>query len=1193
MKRLLGVGLALWLILWGGQATSAAPPLQEPETQYKDEPSSIGIAGIIPAPKVDDTHFVANTGPYLDRYLFRNDVPNGRLTFEIPITRYYSPLIKPSSVDNKGFLKANVREKLIKAKILPKTAHLRLHVFDVDEDVPAPNCAEVDYIYVNGQPVLQNGSRAKLSGANDTWSSPSFVIPIDVLKFPTAKGQNGQPPRPKANQIAIEIDVFCSTLWAVEVDWGVLEIATPVRPIVFAHGWVGDNHTFDAFETLAKADGLPTAKQPSLQRGIRPIAQTSPRLVAALSEAAVEFGVDKVNIFGHSKGGLVSRHALRNPQVAGKIDNLITFGSPHHGTDWMYLAATVMCREFPQGTERDRCNNAAMELTVDDIRDNFNYQGCTKGPWPWSKWTGCKPRYVRQPNVDYRSIVGGVADVRAKSATYPWRADAVPYPDNGSVDAQYNSLSHLNIHTKPATYCRALGYLSGNIQTKTCSGITPTGLTPAVIGTTPVFPDEQYQTTFEKSGNLTAGSNTTLSATSDGTGQILFNVFTAKKLDSFTLRRPNGSTVTPSTSGVTYVAQKLDEAGWWYQYSVDTPAAGTWQLRLKALNATSYSSNVMVKSNIKLYVKTNKQTYNHNETVKVEAALANKTAPLLGSTISLLVTRPNDTTLSASLVDNGTNGDTKANDGVYTARFNSSTISGQHQLSVSAAKGQTKRVVKAFIAVTSKTADIQSVTSVSPIDTNSNSLYDELRFNVSLKVLAAGHFEVTGTLVGPNGTPVAATSYGTLLAGSAPLSIGTHTIPLTFRGSTIRERGVNGPYTLTDVVVVDQSEASLQVDSAKNLHTTSAYQANQFEGPLLTLNKGNETAIDNNGNGRYDILRINLGLKVINPGTYRFNGRLVDSKGDEIGWSSGSFVATGSGSFSARLEFDGKLIYEHGVKGPYTVQDLSVFNSTGIGSEIFNQAYTTQAYNHTQFEFTSQKTYLPFILKKPGSQPQPGPGFNSQFNGSASGWKANSGVWNVNSSFYSTNGTSIANTWSSASYNAEFADFDYRAKLWRTGCNCAARLLIRGTPDPMDSSRDWYSFYSFNYTQGGYYSVWKRVNGGAPIALQSWAYSSAIATGNAWNTVRVVAYGPQLSLYFNDKLVWTGNDSALTSGRVGISMYQDSSTGNQLRADWATLTTLGATETELLTVEAISAEQQALNETANQHPGQDATQPPQ
>jgi len=295
------------------------------------------------------------------------------------------------------------------------------------------------------------------------------------------------------------------------------------------------------------------------------------------------------------------------------------------------------------------------------------------------------------------------------------------------------------------------------------------------------------------------------------------------------------------------------------------------------------------------------------------------------------------------------------------------------------------------------------------------------------------------------------------------------------------------------------------------------------------------------------------------------------------------------------LETHGDLLAEDGVYSNY----FSGFS--GDGSYTFNITVNNESgYTSVREEdggsFTSQPVdpfvretqvtvvvsgapppgiYLPVILKEVAS------GFNSQFNGSATGWESHSGTWTVDSDYYSTTG--LAGTSASASYGVDFTNFDYQVRLWRSGCDtCTNRILIRGTPAPLGSGNRWYGYYAFQYTRNGSYSIWKRVAGGDVTALQDWTASSAINRGDAWNTLRVVADGADLYFYVNGTLVWWGSDYSLTSGRVGIGMYRTSdSSGDQLFADWATLSGLGTTGLEVLTgTGAISAEQRALNAAA-------------
>lgn len=141
---------------------------------------------------------------------------------------------------------------------------------------------------------------------------------------------------------------------------------------------------------------------------------------------------------------------------------------------------------------------------------------------------------------------------------------------------------------------------------------------------------------------------------------------------------------------------------------------------------------------------------------------------------------------------------------------------------------------------------------------------------------------------------------------------------------------------------------------------------------------------------------------------------------------------------------------------------------------------------------------------------------------------------------------------------------------------------MRGEPTSLSSGRDWNSAYYFGYARNGYYDIWKCVSGSC-TALQNWTYTSAIFKGSAWNILRVTASGSTLKFYINGTLVWTGTDTSLTTGHVGIDMYRDgTSTGNILYVDYATLTT---TVSSAAKSDVISAEQAALNAAANQQRG--------
>ncbi|HEY5903054.1 MAG TPA: hypothetical protein VIU39_10910, partial [Anaerolineales bacterium] len=125
----------------------------------------------------------------------------------------------------------------------------------------------------------------------------------------------------------------------------------------------------------------------------------------------------------------------------------------------------------------------------------------------------------------------------------------------------------------------------------------------------------------------------------------------------------------------------------------------------------------------------------------------------------------------------------------------------------------------------------------------------------------------------------------------------------------------------------------------------------------------------------------------------------------------------------------------------------------------------------------------------------------------------------------------------------------------RFGCaSCANRIIIRGNPSSLDSGKWWKPSLVFQYSNTGYFSVFSLSSGGVLTALQDWTISQAIVRDN-WNTLRVVAVGSTLNFYINGQLVWSGVAAVPATGRVGIGMYTDSTMGNLLYVDSASLAT--------------------------------------
>ncbi len=234
-------------------------------------------------------------------------------------------------------------------------------------------------------------------------------------------------------------------------------------------------------------------------------------------------------------------------------------------------------------------------------------------------------------------------------------------------------------------------------------------------------------------------------------------------------------------------------------------------------------------------------------------------------------------------------------------------------------------------------------------------------------------------------------------------------------------------------------------------------------------------------------------------------------------------------------------------------KSITVPNSTGTNCWI----YVSEQSNYNVFGWNPG----PFSIVGGG-------GFNSQFNGNAENWfyLSSTPEWLINSSYYYTYGASgvFASTYYGriSDGSATFTNFDYQARVWRYGCDtCSAGIIVRGVPTPLGSGNRWNSGYGFYYSRSGEYTL-GTYKDGAWTTLVNWSAHSAINTGDNWNVLRARANGTTVDFYINGTAVARVTSSVLpTAGKVGLALFSDTSSGNSLWADWATLSTLGASAT--------------------------------
>ena len=109
--------------------------------------------------------------------------------------------------------------------------------------------------------------------------------------------------------------------------------ASTTRPVLLVHGFAGTKSSWSLVAHTLSARGLTveTMSYPPLGTSV---AQLAERLVAEVERILCRTGADKVHLVGHSLGGVVIAQAITDPRLSGRVDTVITLGSPFGGSPW-------------------------------------------------------------------------------------------------------------------------------------------------------------------------------------------------------------------------------------------------------------------------------------------------------------------------------------------------------------------------------------------------------------------------------------------------------------------------------------------------------------------------------------------------------------------------------------------------------------------------------------------------------------------------------------------------------------------------------------------------------------------------------------------------------------------------------------------------------------------------------------------
>lgn len=102
--------------------------------------------------------------------------------------------------------------------------------------------------------------------------------------------------------------------------------------MVIVNGTFGPAVFYEPLAARLRADGNAVRIFELTDLGTGDIAATAQDLARFVDGVRAATGADRVDLVGHSQGGLVARQYVKYLGGAATVDNLISLGTPHYGT---------------------------------------------------------------------------------------------------------------------------------------------------------------------------------------------------------------------------------------------------------------------------------------------------------------------------------------------------------------------------------------------------------------------------------------------------------------------------------------------------------------------------------------------------------------------------------------------------------------------------------------------------------------------------------------------------------------------------------------------------------------------------------------------------------------------------------------------------------------------------------------------
>jgi|GEM_PF-1364000 len=549
-------------------------------------------------------------------------------------------------------------------------------------------------------------------------------------------------------------------------------------------------------------------------------------------------GRNRVILIAHSMGGPVSRAYLQSSTYAERkdVETLITHGSPHAGINGLSLVTHVPLLGPPIGVllgayclrQPAFCQMDLSYMQLFNLRNEYNdvkyylIGGDGKaGP------LGGVLYYLNGPNDGF----AGLASATGKYFGWLGNTEALRHRVTRYQTHEVHFVGRGNSYFKP----RPTQIWSDSYKCVREILLKLDRVDCVVAPPPPARAQEQgspYALAPKQSGHISTGETISRTLSIDTTGQTIFALTWMTQTLSLTLVNPDGVTIDPNyamsnPSIVTFDSGPASNGlPGWMTYAFTNTVPGAWTLGVSAPYAgpdgTDWVAMAAFASDRTLQVGIGAGFYQIGDTATLTATLESGTAGIAGATVSVDLARPDSVTDTLTLTDVG--------GGHYQGTYDIPDAPGYVEV-IFTANGDDggtafSRQYSQLLSIMPQTGQLTGSYADRAADENGDSWADALEVDVGIEFSKAGDYNLTADL--QVGDQIVAQSSKTFSA-----TAGIQTVTLRFDGSDIYNSKLDGPYTLTNLVLVDL-QVAVPTIMQSDLYTTAAYDYAEFK-PINTL----------------------------------------------------------------------------------------------------------------------------------------------------------------------------------------------------------------------------------------------------------------------------------------------------------------------------------------------------------------------